>query len=42
MEIDKHACLEATKEPILGFEVAHVCFVEVGDSAVSYSYLEFL
>ena len=34
--------LDMVKEQYLGFEIAHVCFVEVGDSVVRALCLEFL
>ena len=33
---------EATKEQRLGFEIVHVCFVEVADSVLGALCLEFL
>ena len=34
--------LEATKEQCLGFEIAYVCSIEVGDSVLGALCLEFL
>ena len=33
---------EATKEQCLGFEIAHECLVEIGDSVLGVLCLEFL
>ena len=34
--------LKVMKERHLGFEIVHVCFVEVGDSVLGVLYLKFL